>query len=200
MAASNKLKKNLSAYQFFCSSAEVRKSIKEENPDIKPKEVMGKIGERWKALTEEGKKPFIDQAAEDKKRYQEELASLPPATEEETSSNKKKSDKKDKKKATPNGYQVFSKEIRPSIRSENPSLSLGEQSKVISERWKALSDEEKTAYKLKASEEAKSTEEEKEEEQPPAEEPAVAAPKEEEEAVATGGDKKGAKKTAKNKF
>jgi hypothetical protein len=39
---------------------EQMKVIKEENPEINSKLIMGEIGKKWKALTEEGKKKYID--------------------------------------------------------------------------------------------------------------------------------------------
>ena len=39
---------------------EQMKVIKEENPEINSKLIMGEIGKKWKALTEEGKKKYAD--------------------------------------------------------------------------------------------------------------------------------------------
>ena len=57
-----------SGYMFYC--AEIRAVIKEENPDMKPKEIMSEMGRRWKEVkdTEEAKK-YLKMAEEDKERY-----------------------------------------------------------------------------------------------------------------------------------
>ncbi len=57
-----------SGYMFYC--AEIRAVIKEENPDMKPKEIMSEMGRRWKEVkdTEEVKK-YLKMAEEDKERY-----------------------------------------------------------------------------------------------------------------------------------
>lgn len=70
-----------SAYNFFV--AEKRVIVKEENPTLGFGEVSKKVGEMWKALTDEEKKPYQEMA--DK------------AKEEEAQHPKEKKEKKDKK-------------------------------------------------------------------------------------------------------
>jgi hypothetical protein len=57
-----------SGYMFYC--AEIRAVVKEENPDMKPQEIMSEMGRRWKEVkdTEEAKK-YLKMAEEDKERY-----------------------------------------------------------------------------------------------------------------------------------
>eukprot|EP00545_Synedropsis_sp_CCMP1620_P006464 CAMPEP_0119009350 /NCGR_PEP_ID=MMETSP1176-20130426/4306_1 /TAXON_ID=265551 /ORGANISM="Synedropsis recta cf, Strain CCMP1620" /LENGTH=71 /DNA_ID=CAMNT_0006961851 /DNA_START=135 /DNA_END=350 /DNA_ORIENTATION=- len=50
-----------------------------------------------------------------------------------------------KKKVT--GYMLFCKETRPIIVGETPDLPFGQVGKELGKRWKALTDEEKLAYK-----------------------------------------------------
>ena len=64
-------KRALSAYMYFC--ADVRAKVTEEHPDIGAKEIMTKLGTMWKALGDEDKVKYNEQAAADKERYQEEL-------------------------------------------------------------------------------------------------------------------------------
>ncbi|GLB44636.1 putative HMG-box domain containing protein [Lyophyllum shimeji] len=49
-----------------------RERIEAENPDAGFDEVGRLLGAKWKALDEEEKKPYIDQAARDKARAEEE--------------------------------------------------------------------------------------------------------------------------------
>ncbi|GMH95800.1 hypothetical protein TrVE_jg12761 [Triparma verrucosa] len=58
------------SYMFF--QAAKRVELKAENPEISFGDMSKKIGELWKACTDEEKKPFEDQAAEDKERYSRE--------------------------------------------------------------------------------------------------------------------------------
>jgi len=61
----------LNAYLFYMK--ENRQTIKKENPGLKTTDISRKIGELWRALTDAEKKPYVDLALEDKKRYQEQM-------------------------------------------------------------------------------------------------------------------------------
>jgi hypothetical protein len=50
-----------------------------------------------------------------------------------------------KKKLT--GYMAFAKEMRPKVLEENSGLTFGEVGKELGARWRALTDEQKAAYK-----------------------------------------------------
>jgi hypothetical protein len=50
-----------------------------------------------------------------------------------------------KKKVT--GYMLFAKETRPKVIAEKPDLTFGEVGKELGARWRALSEEQKGAYK-----------------------------------------------------
>ncbi|KAG0751912.1 hypothetical protein G6F57_017189 [Rhizopus arrhizus] len=65
-------KRGLSAYMFF--SQDQRPNVKEENPKASFGEIGKILGERWKALSEEEKKPYLKKAEDDKKRYEDEKA------------------------------------------------------------------------------------------------------------------------------
>ncbi|KAF3957903.1 hypothetical protein CMV_017130 [Castanea mollissima] len=55
---------------FFLFMDDFRKTYKEENPDSKGgKEVAKEGGEKWKSMTDEEKKPYVDKAAELKAEY-----------------------------------------------------------------------------------------------------------------------------------
>ncbi|KAI8058028.1 Non-histone chromosomal protein 6 [Syncephalis plumigaleata] len=67
----NKPKRALSAYMFFAN--EHRETIKEENPGLSFGEIGKKLGETWKSMDDDSKKPFNDKAALDKERYAREM-------------------------------------------------------------------------------------------------------------------------------
>jgi len=67
----NAPKRPTSAYFYF--AGDVRPGIREENPDMKVTQVMCLIAEKWRELEEEDKKPFEEQAAKDRKRYEKEM-------------------------------------------------------------------------------------------------------------------------------
>ncbi|KAF2006974.1 Non-histone chromosomal protein 6, partial [Amniculicola lignicola CBS 123094] len=68
----NAPKRGLSAYMFFANDQ--RDKVREDNPGIKFGEVGKLLGEKWKALTVDQRKPYEKKAAEDKKRYETEKA------------------------------------------------------------------------------------------------------------------------------
>ncbi|KAJ5648204.1 nonhistone chromosomal protein 6A [Penicillium lividum] len=68
----NAPKRGLSAYMFFANDN--RDLVREENPGITFGQVGKMLGDKWKALTEDDRKPYDEKAATDKKRYEEEKA------------------------------------------------------------------------------------------------------------------------------
>ncbi|VVB17490.1 unnamed protein product [Arabis nemorensis] len=70
---SNKPKRPLTA--FFIFMGDFRKTFKEENPSSNVKDVAKQGGEKWKSLTEEEKKVYLDKAAELKAEYNKSLES-----------------------------------------------------------------------------------------------------------------------------
>jgi hypothetical protein len=55
-----------------------------------------------------------------------------------------------KGKSSSSGYILFSKEVRPKLQEQDPSLSFGQLAKAIGQRWKALSEAEREVYNAKA--------------------------------------------------
>ncbi|KAI9258214.1 high mobility group box domain-containing protein, partial [Phascolomyces articulosus] len=68
----NAPKRGLSAYMFF--SQENRTKVQQDNPDAAFGQIGKILGERWKDMSEEEKKPYQDKADADKKRYEAEKA------------------------------------------------------------------------------------------------------------------------------
>ncbi|KAJ1724191.1 Non-histone chromosomal protein 6 [Coemansia erecta] len=82
----NAPKRALSAYMFFSQAK--RTTVKEKNPDASFGNIGKLLGDMWKKMSEDEKKPFNKQAEADKKRYEAEKASYQGAdgSEEEESS------------------------------------------------------------------------------------------------------------------
>ncbi|CDH53379.1 nucleosome binding protein [Lichtheimia corymbifera JMRC:FSU:9682] len=70
----NAPKRGRSAYMFF--SQEQRSTVKEENPEATFGDIGKLLGQKWKELTDEEKKPYQDKAVADKQRYEEEKAMM----------------------------------------------------------------------------------------------------------------------------
>ncbi len=68
----NKPKRSKNAFMFF--SAAKRAEIKEANPDMKSTDISKELGTRWKALSDDDKKPFELLAANDKEVYDQAMA------------------------------------------------------------------------------------------------------------------------------
>ena len=51
----------------FCNAN--RSRVKAENPDSKPSQMSSLLGEQWKALSDRGRKPYVDAAAKANKEY-----------------------------------------------------------------------------------------------------------------------------------
>lgn len=60
-------KRPLGPYFYYFKDNNAR--IKEENPELIQKQVVAKIAQDWKHLTDEQKQPFVEKSKEDKMRY-----------------------------------------------------------------------------------------------------------------------------------
>ena len=119
--------RNLSAYLFFCK--EQRPTILQENPGIKPNQVMTLFGQKWRPLSDEERAPFIDMAVADKARYEE------SKTRGRTKSLKSQNTTKQ------TAYILFSNEERHKIKTELPHLTTTETIKELGRRWRIAKQE-----------------------------------------------------------
>ena len=110
-------------------------------------ELMSKFSKVWKALSDEDKKPYLDQAEELNGASADETPVAPKATKvaKEPSSKPEKGAKK-----ALSGYNLFYSENKDTIKA---SLSDGQTlMKEVGAKWTALSDSEKEDYKSRAAE------------------------------------------------
>ncbi len=77
--------------------------------------------------------------------------------------------KTQRKKKDPNApkralsaYMFFANENRDIVRAENPGITFGQVGRILGEKWKALSEDEKAPYEAKAEADKKRYESEKE--------------------------------------
>lgn len=59
------------------------------------------------------------------------------------------------------GYMFWAEKQREAVREENPGAQFGQIGKILGERWKALSDEERAPYEAQALARQKEHDEEK---------------------------------------
>jgi hypothetical protein len=132
----DKDKKDMNSYMFFCEWA--RKNT--EFPDKQPKEISRRLGEMWRALSDEEKAKYKQQA-DDNKRANE------AARGESRAASPKRavSPASDKPKKPLTSYIKFSNAMRDSVKGavSNPQ----DVSRRLGEMWRALSDEEKATWK-----------------------------------------------------
>lgn len=77
----------------------------------------------------------------------------PRRRKEETSRKKKKDPNAPKRSLS--AYMFFANENRDSVRNENPGITFGQIGRLLGEKWKALSVEEKVPYEDKAQQDKK---------------------------------------------
>ena len=150
-------KRPTQAYIFFCKSQ--RDVVKRENPDMNGKNVTAELGARWKALSEDEKKPYLALVEEDKKRYESEKQNYEAGTDSskkgkkvdakkvEPAKPKKEEVKKveNKKSSTP-GFEVFCDEAREEVESDHPDWDEKKVDAELTKKWKKLKDSERQAY------------------------------------------------------
>ena len=165
----NAPKRPKSAYLFYCQDnrPEVKESLGDE---AKPSDVTARLGEMWNDLKNDEDRAdelaqYTQQAADDKKRYEDEMADYVPSDESgdekadkpkkssgKKSSDKKSSDKKTSGKKKYNAYTFYASLERPCVKEEFPDMSATEVTKELARRWKELCAESKEAWKQRATE------------------------------------------------
>lgn len=129
-------KKPLTAYNLFTRDA--HKKMKEEDPhQYNFKDASKHVSELWMTINDKEKEKYQRLAETDKARYADDLKNYTPpeANNVETRSQKPKSP-----------YNFYMTEVKDDYKKSNPTLSLSQVNKLISEKWKSMSDDEKSAY------------------------------------------------------
>ncbi|KAL2323930.1 hypothetical protein Fmac_022988 [Flemingia macrophylla] len=81
---------------FFAFLDDFRKSFKEANPDSKDvKRVSKEAGEKWKSMTDEEKKPYLDKVAELKAEYEKAMESYKAGENEDQAGSEKETTNKE---------------------------------------------------------------------------------------------------------
>jgi hypothetical protein len=148
----NAPKRGMSGYMFFCKAN--RAAVKEGLPETATLGEIGKaMGLKWKDTSEEDRKPYEDEAAADKERYQTEMSSYEPPSSDDEGGKKKKKRKKDPnapKKAL-SSYMFFCKGERPAVKASLPEgATIGEIGKAMGAKWSSATDEDKVTYVAEA--------------------------------------------------
>ncbi|KAL3940731.1 MAG: hypothetical protein SGBAC_004782 [Bacillariaceae sp.] len=147
-------KKASSAYYFFCK--EFRRKIFEDDPKTEFREVGKILGERWRALDEEGRKTYEDISIADKERYEKEMdeyheklekaatvaASAMSGLDEEVIPQE---DIPLPQKPYP-AYFQFANAKRHEVKKENPGVANTDVSRIVADMWRHLADDARQYY------------------------------------------------------
>lgn len=152
---------------FFFFQKENREKLKKDNPELSQKDLVSKLGEMWRGLSEDLKKPYLDQEREDKARYnkEKELFKNAPAAKGKSKNmgkGKGKSETKGPKRAWP-PFFFYQQDRRENLKKENPDLNHKEIVSKLGEEWRSLTDEKKKPFIEKGAADQKRYEKEKKE-------------------------------------
>ena len=154
----NKPKRALSAFMIFSNANRAR--VKEENPDAKFGEMAKLLSVEYKNLSKDELAELDKKVEKEKKRYEREMENYkPPAGYEDSNSTKGKGKKKKKdpnapKRAT-TSFMYYSTKMRPIIKEEKPDIKFTEMGKLIGEKWRELSDDDKKEFEELANKDKK---------------------------------------------
>lgn len=159
-------KRSKSSYMLFCD--EQRPKIKAEQPELSMTDTAKVLGQKWKELSAEDKKPFEDEAKKLSETYKEVKAKYDEENPQEKKRKGKKGDddsdddgggKKKKAKKDPNApksklsaYMIWSAEVgREQIKKDKPDVKPTEIMKELGVLWREMSAEDKKPWEEKAS-------------------------------------------------
>ena len=140
-------KKAPSPYVIFVHHPSNKDPLKKAHPDKQPKEIVSILAAKWQTLTDEEKQPWI-------KLHEEKKAELLANPQPRATSNKNPGVKY-KRAKSPYIHYSTDPAIRGPIQEANPDAKPNQITKLISEQWNKLSDEEKQPYKEKFEKEKK---------------------------------------------
>lgn len=151
----------MSAYLLYQNA--MREQFKRENPGMTFGQLAKYTSHMYKNLTPEEKATWENRAHQDKARYDAEIAAyVPPPGHDsrgvliEDHRPKRRNKRSPKDPAAPKrasgAYVFFTNEMRPKVLQEYPGIKFVELGKVLGERWRALTAEEKKKYEDMAAE------------------------------------------------
>jgi len=158
-----RLKRPMNAYLIF--NKEMRPKYLQTNPNMNVAEISKAIGDKWKNLTEEERIKYVDLAESLKTKFHLEhpdyvytrrtKADSHPDLSSDNESYKRKK-KKHKKANAPkhpmSAFLFYLTAVRPDYSEKYPGNTVGTISRIIAERWRSLTPEERAPYEKQAAE------------------------------------------------
>lgn len=135
-------KRNTNAFILFSNNK--RPDIKSKNKDSDNKEISKILGDIWSNLDDSDpeKKKFVEEANNDKIRYDKEMEEFKNKHPEISNISKKPT------KTT--GYQIYRSSVQVKIKDENPDEDHKEIMRIIGQSWTEMDDDEKQEFNDKA--------------------------------------------------
>jgi high mobility group protein B2 len=157
----NAPKRNLSAYLLYQNG--MRDQFKRENPGMTFGQLAKYTSHMYKNLTPEEKATWESRSAQDKARFDAEIAVYVPPPGHDArgvlivdQGPKKRSKREPKDPLAPKrasgAYVFFTNEMRPQVLKEYPGIRFVELGRVLGERWRALTPEQKKKFEIIAAE------------------------------------------------
>jgi HMG (high mobility group) box len=151
----NAPKRNMSAYLLYQNA--MREQFKRENPGMTFGQLAKYTSHMYKNLTPDEKDTWDSRATQDKTRYDAEISAyVPPpghdargmliADQRPKKRNKRGPKDPSQPKRASGAYVFFTNDMRPKVLTEFPGIKFVELGKVLGERWRALTPEEKKRY------------------------------------------------------
>ena len=140
-------KKVKSDYICFCIAK--RPEIKEKQPELTNKAITTELGRQWQLVKTNPSELqiFKEMVNKDKERFQIEMSNQ-PTTEKKT----KKTKNVDGVQKNLSGYIIFCKDMRATVKTENPDINNKQIMTEMGARWKNADPETKKKYEQLASE------------------------------------------------
>jgi len=157
----NAPKRNMSAYLLYQNG--MRDQFKRENPGMTFGQLAKYTSHMYKNLTPEEKAAWDARAAQDKARYNAEISSYVPPPghdargvliEDHRPRKRNKRGPKDPNapKRASGAYVFFTNVMRPQVLADFPGIKFVEMGRVLGERWRALTPDQKKRYENMAAE------------------------------------------------
>jgi thymidylate synthase len=123
--------------------------VKTDNPEFTFGQICSRLGEMWKATSEEDRVKYVELASADKERYNNEMKLW-----KENPNNKKARKSKDPNRPKRNltAFLFYSNMNRDAIKASNPEAKFGEIGKILGQQWKGMTVKEKAKYNKLAEE------------------------------------------------
>ena len=139
-------KKVKSDYICFCIAK--RPELKEKHPELTNKNITTELGKLWQLIKNDPSELqiFKEMVNKDKERFQNEM-SQQPITEKKT----KKAKNADGVQKNLSGYIIFCKDVRETVKAENPALNNKQIMTEMGARWKNADENTKKKYEELAS-------------------------------------------------